>query len=66
MELRRVVRSVVRPLLTMMGFGFWIGFIVEGVVYPEAFQWTVIGMVAWWFGERTYGKWVDWLRKNTK
>ena len=47
------VRALIRPLLAVMGLGFWGIFIGSGIDFPDAFQWAVLGMLAWWFGDRT-------------
>lgn len=47
------VRALIRPLLAVMGLGFWGIFIGCGIEYPYVFMATVMGMLAWWFGDRT-------------
>lgn len=46
-------RALTRPILAIMGLGLWGIFIGCGIEYPLSFTATVMGMLAWWFGDRT-------------
>lgn len=48
-----VLKTLTRPVLTLIGLMAWLVFIAYEVPYPDWFQWTVIGMISSWFGERT-------------
>lgn len=52
----------VRPTLTFISLIFWGAFIAAGIDYPEKFEWVVVGMIVWWFGDRSYFK-LKTLRK---
>lgn len=48
-----MLKTLTRPVLTLIGLMAWLVFIAYEVPYPDWFQWTVIGMISSWFGERT-------------
>ena len=50
------VRALTRPILAIMGLGFWGIFIGSGIEYPYAFEVAVLAMLGWWFGERLISK----------
>ena len=50
------IKAIARPLLAFTGLFSWIIMIIVEAPYPEEFQWAVLGMLVWWFGERIIGK----------
>ena len=51
-----IVKALTRPFLTWTGLFAWIVMIIVDAPYPEEFQYVVIGMLCWWFGERLIRK----------
>lgn len=47
-----LVRTIVRPLLTIGATTVWCLFIWKGIEYPPEFQLAVLGAWGLWFGER--------------
>jgi len=47
-----IIRAATRPILTILGLISWTTLILADIEYPEAYQYAVIGMICWWFGER--------------
>ena len=50
------IKAIARPFLTFTGLFAWIIMIIVEAPYPDEFQWAVLVMLAWWFGERILGK----------
>ena len=46
------IKTLFRPLLTLILLITWIVFIGTGVVYPAMFQYLTAGAVAEWISER--------------
>ena len=51
-----IIRASTRPILTILGLISWVALILAEIEYPDAFQYAVIGMICWWFGERLIRK----------
>jgi len=47
-----IVRSFVRPILSIFGLVSWVMMHINGIEIPEIFTLLVWGMVLWYFGER--------------
>lgn len=46
------VKTMFRPLLTLLLVITWILFIAKGIPYPPTFGWLAAGCVIEWIGER--------------
>lgn len=46
------IKTLFRPLLTLLLVITWILFIALGIVYPPTFGWLTAGCVIEWIGER--------------
>ena len=52
----KLVKTLTRPILTGIGLIAWIAFLGFHYDIPPQFTALVWGMIAWWFGDRTYFK----------
>ena len=53
--LMALIRAVVRPLVTISGWGAVLGMVLTQTPIPEWFQVSVIGLTTWWFATRKSG-----------
>lgn len=51
-----IARGLTRPALSIFGLVSWVMLFVNDYDIPIIFTTLVWGMVAWWFGDRTYFK----------
>lgn len=51
-KLMEMVRAVVRPVVTLSGWGAIIFMLLDGQDVPEWFQVVVVGLSTWWFASR--------------
>ena len=51
-KLTEVVRAIVRPVITLSGWGCIIYLAVRGIITPDVFVPGVMALVAWWFATR--------------
>ena len=51
-----IIRGITRPALTFFGLVSWVVLLANGYDIPEIYTGGVLGMVGWWFGDRTYFK----------
>ena len=47
-----IIRSIVRPLVTVAGFGSVVYMVIEGITVPEWYWTLVASLVAFWFAGR--------------
>jgi len=59
-----IVRALTRPALTMTGLVSWVMLFINGYIIPDAFTWLVFGMVLWWFGDRSFFKLNELMKKK--
>jgi len=55
-DVTKLVKTLTRPILTGIGFIAWIVLFAKHYSMPIPFTTMVYGMMAWWFGDRTYFK----------
>ena len=46
------IKTLIRPLLTLILLITWIAFIAREIVYPPMFQYLTVAAVVEWVGER--------------
>lgn len=54
--LMNIVRGFTRPALSFFGLVSWVMLFANDYEIPSVFTTLVVGMVLWWFGDRTYFK----------
>ncbi|MBM2832429.1 MAG: hypothetical protein HW414_1481 [Dehalococcoidia bacterium] len=50
------IRALVRPVLTLAGMLTISALVYQGKPVPELYAGMVVGMLAWWFYDRSRGK----------
>mgnify|MGYP001573202101 CR=1 FL=1 len=51
-KLMELVRTIVRPAITVLGFGTITYMVIAEAKIPEWYWTSVVGNTAWWFADR--------------
>jgi hypothetical protein len=59
-----IIRGFTRPALTFFGLVSWTMLFINGYDIPVEFTALVYGMVLWWFGDRSFFKLNELMKKK--
>ena len=55
-QFAELIRTVVRPIITVSGWATYLVLVLDGKPIPEHFDKVIAGFTAWWFLDRMLSK----------
>lgn len=65
-KITEALRSIVRPILTLLFSGTFVYGCVMGAIEPKYLVWATFGILGFWFGERFFGKFTSMLTSQNQ